>query len=510
MTPAAPSSVDTAAPESPPRSLVESPLVAAPVALLLAAGVGAGFLVGPGLLMLGMAAVALVVATLWRPEFATIAFFFVMWGNFLAVATQFHGAPSVAAGAFVLILCVPLLHRLVVSREPIVVTPALPFILGYLVAMLLAAATASNVTAAARPISEFLIEGLLLYVLVTNVVTTFSVLRRAIWAIVLAGALMGTLSVVQELTHTYSNNFGGLAQVNTQGFKVGEDQNGKVLRPRLSGPIGEQNRYAQILLVAAPLAVFRGLHEKRARLRMAAAACGVPILAGILLTFSRGATVAFVALFLMMVLRGHIRVRHAVAAFCVLALAVFVVEPDYALRISSLAKVGGLSADSPDQQVDGAVLGRATSNLAAWDTFLDHPLTGVGPGRYFREYSQQAGNDLNLRHFDKNRRAHNMYLETAADLGILGIGMLLGAVGVTAFQLARLQRYWHTRNPELAALASSLLFALAAYMATAVFLHLAYQRYFWLTLGLANATVWVLSTERRRPIAIAEVRPAPL
>jgi hypothetical protein len=44
-------------------------------------------------------------------------------------------------------------------------------------------------------------------------------------------------------------------------------------------------------------------------------------------------------------------------------------------------------------------------------------------------------------------------------------------------------------------LASSFIFALVAYLTTAAFLHLSYQRYFWVLLGLANAVVWSLGRE---------------
>jgi hypothetical protein len=44
-------------------------------------------------------------------------------------------------------------------------------------------------------------------------------------------------------------------------------------------------------------------------------------------------------------------------------------------------------------------------------------------------------------------------------------------------------------------LASSFLFALFAYLASATFLHLSYQRFFWVLLALATSVVWVLPQE---------------
>ena len=52
---------------------------------------------------------------------------------------------------------------------------------------------------------------------------------------------------------------------------VRDTLNGKLLRPRLAGPIGEQNRYGQILLVLVPLAVSRIRAERRLALQSLAA-----------------------------------------------------------------------------------------------------------------------------------------------------------------------------------------------------------------------------------------------
>jgi hypothetical protein len=59
-------------------------------------------------------------------------------------------------------------------------------------------------------------------------------------------------------------------------------------------------------------------------------------------------------------------------------------------------------------------------------------------------------------------------------------------------------RYWRRRDPERSLLASSLFFGLVAYLATAAFLHLSYQRYFWVVLALASSAIWILRQEERR------------
>src|SRR5512133_2780494 len=71
-------------------------------------------------------------------------------------------------------------------------------------------------------IKAFLTEGLLLYVLVVNAVRSPVMMRAVIWGLLSAGAVMGLISIWQEATHAYHQTLFGMAQVNTDAFKVGE------------------------------------------------------------------------------------------------------------------------------------------------------------------------------------------------------------------------------------------------------------------------------------------------
>jgi putative inorganic carbon (hco3(-)) transporter len=212
------------------------------------------------------------------------------------------------------------------------------------------------------------------------------------------------------------------------------------------------------------------------------------------LTYSRGAAVALAGLVVLAVLLRYIRLRTAVAVGAVMLVGVFTLLPTYADRLESLTEVSAL-VDDGGGPGDGAILGRATSNLAALNVFADHPVLGVGPGRYQADYSQAYANELGLRYFTTPRRAHNLYLEVAADTGALGLVAFLGIVGATLLGLWRARRRWLTRRPEYAHLATALLLAVMAYMLSGVFLHLAYIRYFWLLMAVANSAIWILHRE---------------
>lgn len=433
-------------------------------------------------------------------EISVLVFFFVFYTNLAVIAVHFHGVPQFVAPGLALLLLVPLARHILLEHQPLVITPALPFLFAFLAALFLSAAMSSEPEVARESVVPYLTEGLVLYLLVSNSVRSTTTLNQVAWVLILAGSILGALSVTQELTHAYANDFGGLAQVDRVGagggFNVApETADEETLRLRLGGPLGSENRYAQILAVLLPLALVRVFRERRMRLRLLAAAASLLISGGILLTFSRGAAVGVAATLLLMVLFRELKIRHVAAFVAVVAAVVGLLVPDYVIRLSSLQGVTTLpSADTSDYP-DGAILGRQTENLAAWNTFLSHPVAGVGPGVYFKEYSREYANRLGLRYLESERRGHSLYLELAADTGVLGLGAFLALVGITLAGLYRSARDWRQRDPQRAMLASSFFFSLCAYMATAAFLHLSYQRYFWVVLALANAVIWSLRRE---------------
>jgi O-antigen ligase len=70
---------------------------------------------------------------------------------------------------------------------------------------------------------------------------------------------------------------------------------------------------------------------------------------------------------------------------------------------------------------------RADIWASAWDQFAEHPVTGAGAGsfeQYWLEHRTFAG---------KVRDAHSLYLETLAELGPLGLALLLLALGVPVY-----------------------------------------------------------------------------
>lgn len=461
-------------------------------AIAIAAGLLA--LAGPLATLAAALAAGAIFAIFWRADVATIVFAFAFYANVLVVAARFHGVPTPLASMVVLLLLLPMFRSIVIHRNPVVVTSTLGYMFLFLCSMMVSTAVSPSPGISLPLIGSFFLEGIVLYFLVSNVANDVRRVQNIILVLVVAGVFMAALSVFQELTRSYDNNFFGFAQVSEGGFDVGEGDDA-VLRQRLAGPIGEQNRYAQVLLMVVPLAYFAGRVAKQRFQRVLWYLAAALIAAGVFLTFSRGAAVAAFAVLFLMVLHRVISIGRLVVIVLVAGLLMAAVAPDYVLRIASLGTV--TEATDSEADVDGAIRGRTTEALAAINVFVDHPVVGVGPNRFFREFSQIEANKLGLKRLDTNRRSHNLYLELAADQGLLGLGAFGLIMGATVTQLASARKRWLVRDPERAALASGLMFALYSYLITAFFLQLSYQRYLWAMVALANGVIWCLRDAER-------------
>jgi len=442
---------------------------------------------------------------------AVVAFVIVVYANLAALAGHRLSQPVVAGALSLGLIALPFLMQVFVRRRSIVADTVWLGMLAFFAALLLSTFGARDPRIAFAWIVTFLTEGLLLYVLVLNAIRSARTLRRVVWALILAAAVLGSMSAYQELAHDYGRQFGGLAQRNLErdpGATANPSQGG-VLRSRervnvanrAAGPIGDPNRYAQMLLFVLPLAFFRMWDERRSWLRWFAAGCMLLILVGVVLTYSRGGILTLALLVFLLLVLGHLRWRHVLIVGILSVVLAVIVAPGLLGRLSSMGSVPALLSDRKTVQTDGAVRGRLTEMLAALNVFLDHPVVGVGPGQFTPYYSMDYMSDpeVAFRRINRPRRAHNLYLEVAAETGILGLVSFLAVAGLALVQLWRVRRRWQFEAPEYAHLATAFWLSVVAYLGTGFFLQLAYQRYYWLLLGLAGASVRALALPPAAP-----------
>lgn len=448
-----------------------------------------------------LAAIAVMTVTvvtpclLLQPGVATLIVVFILYTNLAAVGMKFHGVPVIVGTAFPILLAIPLAHYLIFNRQKVILTPVFLFTILFLVIQLLGALFSNNAGTALSNLIAFIAEGVLLYFLMINVVRTREMLRRIVWVLLIAGILIGGVPLYQQITQTFDNDYGGLAQLSEQGFRTGEVAlEGEVRQPRLSGTIGEQNRYAQVMLMLVPLGFFQSWNERSKALRaLALTATGLAAL-GSMLAFSRGAAVGFVLLILIMVAIRAIKPLQFIVFLLGVSL-LFVALPQYTVRLVSIPSVMSLfgGEDGQGEEVDGAIRGRTTVMLAAFQVFLDHPLVGVGPGMV-KYYTREYGNQLDIRHLEGTREAHSLYLAIAADNGILGLTLFLAMLWRTLIELNTARRRWAQERPELANMATGFMLSIITYMTTGLFLHMSYVRYFWLMMALAGAASYIAAT----------------
>lgn len=463
------------------------------------------------LVLAAVVSMGMFVVMFLNPQFTTLSVLFVLYANLTVVATRFHGIPQFVAGGFFLLLALPFCYFLFIERKPVVFNFVLLLMFGYLIAMIISALFSRGFEHSADRIITYFLAGIILYFLIINTIRTKELLRKAVWVLIFSGVFMGSISIYQEVTRSYDNALGGLAQVKDQQISTGEvDLSGeKIKRRRLAGPIGSKNRYAQILVVLLPLALFRFWGENSRSLRIVAAASCFPILAGILLTFSRGAGVSIVFILILMMFLKFIKVRHFLLASVFCLGVMFVVAPHYLNRIY-LTYTGLTSVlTGKVHEADGAVRGRTTVTIAAIKAFFDHPFLGVGPGQtssYIPDYASRIG----YRQLSGTRRAHNMYVEELSDSGLLGGILFFTIILVTLYKLNQTRRFLKEKKDNGEYIITGILLGIVAYLLTAIFLHLSYVRYFWFLLALAGAAIHIYKrihqeTDDEPPVVKIEV-----
>lgn len=480
-----------------------SPLIRGNVLWVLLAALGVTLaLIAIGQSWLAISVVLTLLLTLailaW-PNLATLVVVFVLFTNAAVIAVRFHNVPELVGASLPALLAFPLTTYLILRREKIIINPLLLPIFLFLAVQVIGTLFAEDVALAVANVQTFLLEGLGLFFLITNVIRTQSMLRRATWTLLIAGALIGGLSFYQQWTRTYDNNYWGFAQPSLAQFSTDPTSlTGSETQWRLAGQIGEKNRYAQVMLMLVPLGFFRVWGERKLSLRILAGVCTALIGLGAALAFSRGAAVGFVLMLVIMVFMRYIKLWQVVIIFLGLYLLVSAL-PQYGTRLTSLQDLAGMFSDTGEVDVadgDGATLSRLTEMGAAFYVFLDHPVLGVGPGlfpTYYQEYSELVG----LRLKNSDRQAHNLYLSIAAEMGLLGITCFMYIIYITMRNLARARKRWMTERPEIANVATAYMLSIVTYLTTGLFLHFAFIRYFWLIMALAGAVMYISTRQEQ-------------
>jgi O-antigen ligase len=259
----------------------------------------------------------------------------------------------------------------------------------------------------------------------------------------------------------------------------------------VAGPVEDPNDFAYLLACTLPLAAYLMTVHRAHRAPWALA---FAVIAGAMLaTFSRGALVGLAALLAWGLITRRVPIRAMVAGVTVAALVAAL-----ALTVWRPLLEGALHQKS--QIANANTQSRQSFWRGALQLTADHPLTGVGPGRFPAEVAPLLRNNpVNL----DRPVTHNTYLEILSEDGmpalILFAGYLVGAWLI----LRRVQRRAaDAEDADEQRLATALQASLIVAVVSATFLSEELTSPFWLLGGLA--VVALRAGPAPAPVAVAK------
>ncbi len=256
------------------------------------------------------------------------------------------------------------------------------------------------------------------------------------------GLLLGTVFAIGFLA--FKSNYGIL-------ITLGQS--------RIYGPGGafeDNNDYALLLNVAAPIAFYVARGEKQRWLRLACYAISLMMAITVPFTLSRGGFLGLCAIFIGLALKS----RYKLAGLLLVLLLGGITFPLLPSRV--VERVGTIRTAA---ETDQSAQMRFDAWRVSWRIMNDHPVFGVGPRNMVELY--QYYHDAS-----SARVAHNSYLQMAVDAGVPALLFFLGLISLSMLRLRATRRILQTRAPDssLIAYTHGLEVGLVGYLVCAIFL----------------------------------------
>jgi colanic acid/amylovoran biosynthesis glycosyltransferase len=398
------------------------------------------------------------------------------------------------------LVAVPLIVAAVLGRPPgewarLARRPLTWMLVAYTLVLLASTTYARAPDLADARVAE-IAKALVIYVLIVSLASSARRVRLAAWTMLLAGTLLAGLGVLRVLGIDVPGLSDGLARVELAHVY------GRTFEPRITGPLGDPNFFAQILLVLVPIGLFLAWDTRRRMARVLAFGSVALVVAATVLTYSRGGALAlgFVAV-LTLVAHGTSWKRLAMGGAVLAAVWTFALPAEFTARLGTVRQF--LPGAEKVVRWDSSFQERVLLTGTAWTMFADNPVLGVGVGNYttrFPEYAERFGSAAPDYHeAGAARYAHNLFLEVGAETGALGLIVFGGALLAAFGGLGRARAGGTLPGAEgLGGLARAFQVALAGYLASSLFLHGDFPRYLWVLFGMAGAMDLLVAEARRR------------
>ncbi|HEX2491667.1 MAG TPA: O-antigen ligase family protein [Blastocatellia bacterium] len=310
-------------------------------------------------------------------------------------------------------------------------------------------------------LNEVFIKTVIIFMLIIGVVNT----RERLLAMIKLSALCGTWLAVFAIKNYATGNF---------------TMKGDRIEGLVGGMFGNPNDLAAALNMLIPLAVTLALMSAGGA-RLLYGVCALLLFCGVMVTSSRAGFITLAAISGVMLWKfgrgSRPSVTLATLAASVLLFSVF--SGAYRSRLMTIF--------DPSSDASGSAQQRTALLERGLDLSLRHPIIGLGMGN-FHIYSI------------REKVAHNGYVETAAELGMIGLLAYLIIILAPLRGLAKIerQRIKPGARADLDAkyLSIGLQTALIAYMINSFFLSIQYLWYLYYAAGFAVALRLIYAAEK--------------
>jgi len=335
---------------------------------------------------------------------------------------------------------------------------------------LLSVPFAINREAAWLEFSGTFIRCIVIFVVIVNVVRTEARLKGLIFLAMFAGIWLSA-----EAINDYR-----LGLMTVEGYRAAG---------RGTGIFGNTNDMALHLVTILPISVALMLGSKGAARKLLYGASAAVMIAAIVLSYSRGAFIGMLIVFLFVAWKlGSQRRLEIVFAVLGFAGVLVVLAPDkYGSRL--------LSIFIPSLDAEGSADSRRGELFRSIYIALRHPLLGIGMGNYQPEMSY------------KGLVTHNSYTQVGAEMGMTALACYVMFIVTPLKKLGQIARetFETRRDSRFYYLALGLQASLIAYLISSFFLSVAYVWYVYYLVAYAVCLRRLYESETGR-IVVPETR----
>ncbi|MCK5406011.1 MAG: O-antigen ligase family protein, partial [Candidatus Krumholzibacteria bacterium] len=245
---------------------------------------------------------------------------------------------------------------------------------------------------------------------------------------------------------------------------------------RFTGTHRNPNYAAAWMMAAIPMGLFYMKHGRNALVKLAGIAGVLILIAGVFSTLSRAAVISFAAVVLGVLVKEVKSPKIGAVMVLLLGVGVLLTPGYYWVRIMAVADL------SQSVRSDWSFYLRYSAMRAAWDSFLEHPLTGVG----LNNFRVRSASEVFVR-----IGPHNGYLEILADLGLFGFLTYMGVQYSALRQFAAgFRTQWQKGYEWLGDFSYYLILTMVSALVAVLFMDSEYNYLMWIPvaggLSLAN------------------------